>query len=137
MMDKDRFHKILLMLSASTPGEVYNAAQLLGRFLKDNGYDWYDFAAKVTNDFKGIKEAAAEKPSPSRKSTKRQRQDVWYRSQSGNLVGTINRQKCTILRSKYNNDEFVAVINTEDGDTRWWRGFHSEGQAQEFMMNNY
>ena len=137
-MNEERFRAIILMLSAPQPGEVFNAAQLLGKYLKDNGYDWFDFAAKVSKDFKGINEEPREPPKD-KKPRKQKDRDRWYRSQSGNLVGIINNQKCTIFKSKDygHRGEFVAVINLEDGDTRWERGFHSEEHAQTFMTENY
>jgi hypothetical protein len=137
MMTRDRFQKILLMLSAPTPGEVFNAAQLLGSFLKENGYDWFDFAAKVSEDFKGISETKAEQPQAKKSTRKKQPVNRWYRSRSGNLTGEINGQKCTIFRSKDNPFEFVAVINMEDGETRWERGFMTEELAQNFIFDNY
>jgi len=136
MIDTDRLQKIVMMLSASTPGEVYNAAQLLKRILAENGYDWYDFAAKVSSEFKGIRENNTQEPPSFRKSRKNKDYDVWYRSRNGNLVGIIRTHKCTIFEDQYSFNEYVAVINLEDG-RHWERGFFSEEEAKNFMMEKY
>jgi hypothetical protein len=136
MIDTERLQKIVMMLSASTPGEVYNAVQLLKRILAENGFDWYDFAAKVSKEFKGINESSAQETPQPKKPKKNKNNDVWYRSRNGNLVGTIHGQKCTIFEDQYNIGEYVAVISTEDG-RHWERGFDSEESAKEFMMEQY
>lgn len=45
----EKIAKLVLMLSSQNPGEVFNAAQAIGRALQTIGKDWHDIAEIVRN----------------------------------------------------------------------------------------
>lgn len=61
-MDAAKFEKVVLMLSSDQPGEVFNAAQAIGRALPAAGLDWHKFAKLVAGRL-GPK-AKSEEPPP-------------------------------------------------------------------------
>jgi hypothetical protein len=48
-INKERFEKIVLLLSSDQPGEVYAAAQAIGRQLPQAKLDWHQFAKLITS----------------------------------------------------------------------------------------